>query len=301
VSPPLLAPHLLLGLALALPVAPRGPLALLRRGLPRAAVQAATRRLDADPDHADSMAWLGAAWAASGQPADALGAFDLSAGSGWYEDEGVLAHADALRPFSPAAAAALHTERLRMGGLGDARTIRLHLDIIDDHRQAGDAAAAWGAAEEALAAFPRAPSVQAALAELCMDAGDLDRAGAHLWLSRRHGPVLRTLLAEGRLALLEGRPVDALVAARDAAEGRTTSLRRVALEAEALRQLGEPARAARLLSSERLRNTNAPEVLAVRLRVAADLGRTDETLALVPRAAIYPSLSPLLHDLGFIP
>jgi tetratricopeptide (TPR) repeat protein len=292
-----------LGCALAAPSAPPLPVPaqLLRRGRPRTAITAANQVLRRDPDDADAMAWVAAGWVATGHPTDAAAAFALATGSAWYEDVGIDAHGDALRPVHPAAAAALHTERLRMGDIPDGRAIRLYLDIIDDHRIAGDAEAALDAASEALGRWPRAAAVQATLADLYMDLGDLDAAGAHLWQARRAGVVLRVHLAEGRLALLEGRPGDALMAARRAARGRSPSLRISALEAEALRQLGQPQEAADALAPSRTRNSDDPAVLAVLLRVNADLGADRENRAVAARAKLYPGhpvLGPLLHDLG---
>lgn len=292
-----------LGCALAAPsVSTKAvPAQLLRRGRPRTAITAANQVLQRRPDDADAMAWVAAGWVATGHPTDAAAAFALSTGSAWYEDVGIDAHGDALRPLHPTSAAALHTERLRMGDLHDARAIRLYLDIIDDHRMAGDIESALDTAAEALGRWPRAAAVQAALADVSMDLGDLDAAGAHLWQARRESITLRVHLAEGRLALLEGRPGDALEAARLAARGRGPSLRISALEAESLRQLGEPQAAADALAPMRTHTTDAPDVLAVRLRVNADLGADRENRALATRARNFPDhpiLAPLLQELG---
>ena len=119
-----------LGCALAAPsVSTKAvPAQLLRRGRPRTAITAANQVLQRRPDDADAMAWIAAGWVATGHPTDAAAAFALSTGSAWYEDVGIDAHGDALRSLQPTSAAALHTERLRMGDLRDARAGPLRHD-----------------------------------------------------------------------------------------------------------------------------------------------------------------------------
>jgi hypothetical protein len=65
---------------------------MVRDGRYRLAVSAATAALERSPDDADSMAILGAAWTKAGHFGDAVGAFELAAGSPWYDDFGLESH-----------------------------------------------------------------------------------------------------------------------------------------------------------------------------------------------------------------
>ena len=70
---------------------------LIRRGQYRLAVTMASKLMVEQPDNPDLYAALGIAWAKNTFYADALGAFALSMGSSYYEEQGIEAHADALR------------------------------------------------------------------------------------------------------------------------------------------------------------------------------------------------------------
>lgn len=286
--------HLVPLLFAALAAAPDGrrlppPARLLRQGRPRQAATASQQALERDPDDPDAMATLAAAWSRTGHHADATAAFELSTGSAWYEEYGIESHADSLRAQASPEAAALHTSRVRMGGLSIGRQVRLWVDIIDDHRAAGDPLAAWDALAEGLGVAPNSPALLAAGADLRIDEGDLDGAAADLWLSRERGATLRGHLAAGRLALHDGHPEEALAWARDARRFRSQSLRLYALNAEALRQLGALDEAAESLDVLRARQHDDPELMAVQLRLHRDRGEEAALAALERRTErLYP-------------
>lgn len=227
------------------------------------------------PDNPELYAALGVAWAKNSFYADALGAFALSMGSSYYEEQGLEAHADALRALGEGeAAAALRQEFLVSVYANEGRMLRVLLGSADDLRSVGDFEGAAELIDEAESVYPRSPMVHAVRAELLMDVGDLDAADATLALMNRQGGTSRGSAALARRALM----VDDYDAAHAALEGarkfRTPTQRLASLRAEVLRLKGDPHSAAEVLERTRWQAIESPELIQVRLKVYADLEDT---------------------------
>lgn len=261
----------------------------IRDGRPRRALQLSTARLQRAPDDPEAMATLAGAWSRTGHFADAAATFDLALGSSWYEDLGIESHADALRAGASPEAARLHEERLAMGGLSTGREIRLHVDLVDDHRAAGDLISAQAAADAGLALTPRAPTLLAAEADILVDLGHLEAAEAALAQSLDAGPTLRAHLVAARIALLRDQPFLAFEWAEEGRRFRSQSLRLSAVRLEAMRRLDDQDGIDDVLGMLRVRYNDHPEIMAVKMRIHADRGERAALLELSERARqLYP-------------
>jgi len=285
---PLLPMLTLVGAVQAAP--PRTPASqAIKDGRPRRALQLSTARLQRAPDDAEAMATLAGAWSRTGHFADAAATFDLALGSSWYDDLGIEAHADALRAGASPEAAHLHEARLGMGDLSPGRTIRLYVDLIDDHRATGDLVSAQAAADAGLAQTPRAPTLMAAEADILVDLGQLDAAEAAVAQSLDAGPTLRAHLVAARIALLREQPHLAFEWAEEGRRFRSQSLRLSAVRLEAMRRLDDQDGIDDVLGMLRVRYNDHPEIMAVKMRIHADRGERAELLELAARAReLYP-------------
>ena len=246
------------------------------RGQYRLATQAANKKLSEDPDNVELHAIIGVAWAKNSFFADALGAFSLCPGSVYYENQGIEAHADALRSVGRGEeAVVLRLQRLLDPSLNEGRTMKVLLGAVDDLREVGDLAGAMAFAEQAEALFPRSPMAHAVMADIYLDAGDLDAADQAIWAMSRMGGTSRGAAVQARRALLDGDYTEADAVLESARQFRTPTVRLAALRAEVLRQGGDPHTAAELLERNRWRALEAPELLQVRLMVYADMEDTE--------------------------
>ena len=233
----------------------------------------ASKLMVEQPDNPDLYAALGIAWAKNTFYADALGAFSLSMGSSYYEEQGIEAHADALRAFGEGeAAAALRQEFLVSTQANEGRILRVLLGAADDLRSVGDFEGAADLIDEAESVYPRSPMVHAVRAELLMDVGDLDAADAALALMMRQGGTSRGSAALARRALLVGDYAAADEALEGARKFRTPTHRLASLRAEVLRLSGDPHGAADILERNQWAVLESPELIQVRLKVYADMG-----------------------------
>ena len=244
----------------------------IRRGQYRLAVQNINHQLEKTPDNIELFAMLGTAWSKMGHSTDALVMFQLCPGSVYYEDQGLDAHADALRSLGEGeAAASLRLQRLLTSGLDEGRQLRILLWAADDLRAAGDYSSALEVAYRAEALFPRSPMVFAILADIWMDAGDLDKADAAIWATSLHGATSRGASVRARRAILDEDFTEASEILEAARIFRNPTSRLASLRAEVMRLQGDPHAAADILERNRWRMMEQPELIAARLRVYADL------------------------------
>jgi len=246
--------------------------AFLRRGQYRLAAQNITRQLEKSPDDIELSAMLGVAWSKMGFSVDALVMFQLCPGASYYEARGLDAHADALRALGRGeAAASLRIQRLLTSDLSEVQQLLILLWAADDLRAAGDYRGALEQVYRAEALFPRSPMVSAVLADIWMDAGDLEQADAALWANTLHGQTSRGASVRARRAMLDEDFAEASEILEAARMFRNPTPRLASLRAEVLRLQGDPHAAADILERNRWRSMEIPELITARLRVYADL------------------------------
>lgn len=246
---------------------------LVRRGQYRLAVNKALALLARDPDDADLYAVLGVSWSKAGYFPDAAGAFPLSLGSAYYEDQGIEAEADQLRAMGRGReAAALRVQRLLDPSLNLGREVRVWLGMVDDLRAAGDLNGALDVVAMCLAIYPASPMVHATVADVHLDAGDREEADTELILADSLGATMRGHVVHARTALLDGDLDQAALWLDDARMFQNRTRRLAALRAEVLRRQGDPAGAEELLEQPNWVRSEDPEIVAVRILVHTDLG-----------------------------
>ena len=241
---------------------------------PRTVVQNASQQLAAQPDAPEPMLWLGIAWSSLGHAPDAIGAFRLSPGGDLYEQQGLAAHATALRTLGDGRAAATLRRQGLTAPLRPGAEAVVWQELVADLRIAGALFEAEDAALQALSLYPQGVVPHILLADVALDRGDLEAARGWLWLAERQGGsprMPRLWAARMRCALLSGDADE--IAEQRVAYGalRAPDSPEVALYAEVLRQQGEPLEALRLLTRSRMALSEAPEILSARVRVWADL------------------------------
>jgi len=281
----------------------RDPVSMyIRRGQYRMAVQNIFRRLEGSPDDPELYSMLGLAWSRSGYMADAVGAFQLCGGGEHYEDEGLEAHANALRELGdPEAASELRRQKLLDPNLSEGRMVRVYIGLVDDARAAGDLDGALHWVEEAEAVYPRAPIVQAAVADIMMDIGDYEAADVALWESAQLGATRRGIISQARRSLSLGNYLSAETYLEDARALNSPNNALAALRAEVQRLQGFPEDAAEILNRSRWELTEDPMILAIRIRVAVDLGDIEAAKVEADRArAIYSENKDVQYSLEYL-
>lgn len=161
--------------------------------------------LTANPDDSDLHAAYGTVLAKGGRFAEALVAFELSAGGDWYEQSGLPAHATALAHVgrSPEAVA-LRTSFELAGGRPAGASLGVRLSQVQDHLDGGRPELAVALAEAAVDEFPGSPLSFAALSEARTAAGDLDGAGWALLRGEALGAAGSRYLRLARMRWLVG-------------------------------------------------------------------------------------------------
>jgi tetratricopeptide (TPR) repeat protein len=262
---------------------------LIRKSQYRQVVRQVNAQLEQNPDDPELQAVLGVAWGRAGYFADAAGAFALCAGSAYYEDQGLPAHADALAVLGePLRAVALREQRMLSLDLDDTREVRLLLNMADDYRLAGRTDLALDTAERALAIWPNAPVTWAVMADVWLDLGRIDEAEEALWQAQLLGGTTRGALVAARLALWQGDPIEALAQAEAALDYNMGSVRPAAIKAEALRRQGDLDAALEIIERTNWRLTEDPEMMAARIRVRTDRREWSEASEAADRArAVY--------------
>lgn len=298
-------PFFALGLLLATSLArgeSAGSAALsIRQARYRLAVVQASRGLEENPDEPDLHATLATAWSKAGYFADAAGAFELCAGSAYYESHGLDAHADQIRAMGQGReAATLRLQQLVNPQLADARRMRVLLAAADDLLVEDAPREALELAERAMAAYPRSPMVHAVLADIHLAMGDEEEADFHAWLSASYGQTTRLMLVEARRELAAGNTKGAYSATELAREQHSGSLKIPALRAEIRRVQGDLDSAMAILSLKKWIMTEDPVILAVRIKVFTDAGDWGAAEELADRAqGVYPDNQDIHEALAY--
>lgn len=248
----------------------------VRSGRRIRAIEEAREAVEAHPDDPDAFAVLGAAEVGLERYGDAVGAFAFAEGSALYERRGVGLHADALRATGqPRRAALLRMQRLLDSDADDGERYRVLLNLVDDHRAAGDPLRAEDFAWRAIAMRPEGPAGYAWLADTLVDEGRFDEASWYLFLADRFAqgqPLPRSHVARARMDLADGDLRGARLEAEAALEHHRQNARLRALLAEADRVAGLADEAAQVLDAAFSRWSLDPNILAIDARVRADLG-----------------------------
>ncbi len=242
----------------------------------RNALPGLREELTNNPDDAELHAYLAVASAKIGRYADALPAFENAEGSPYYESSGLDEHATTLRATGNFdQAIALRREALAASPT-EVRRVSISFDLADDYRAAGDLYNAQQVAEYVLAATPGLEEAYALLADIAIDAGDLEEAELQLWFADLYGRrSARTRATRGRLQLAYGDDEAALAEVR---EGRMRSRNHLpwAIQGEAMRRMGDPVGCLSLLDSGFLPDKDRPDMTAAKLACLASAGYLDE-------------------------
>jgi tetratricopeptide (TPR) repeat protein len=157
--------------------APQQALNLLRHGKLRRAHRAVVDGLYETPDDADLQAAYGAVLAKGGRNAEAIVAFELAAGSAWYEASGIPFHARALAQVGRSEEAVqLRSEFELAGGRRPGASLGVRTGQVEDHVLGGRPDLAVEVALRATEEYPTSPVAFAALVEAYVAAEDLDAA-----------------------------------------------------------------------------------------------------------------------------
>jgi tetratricopeptide (TPR) repeat protein len=276
----------------------------LRLGQYRNASATIFKSLEANPDDWDLHALHGTVLSRAGLYADALAPFEFAEGSFYYENEGLFAHADALRETGETeAAAALRSERLVTRDLEEGDELIIVLGLAEDYTRMGDMDRAYTLYSDLLAMWPNSPSVHGCLAEFYLDMGDLESAEFHLWyvtevLGLRHG--LRGMFAQFRIHVAQFDYREAQEVMDQALGLRRQSLRVRAWQAELIRLQGDPADALSMVQAPRYWFQQHPEMKAVEALSLFETGRDDEAKELGLRLQILYPGHPAVDALGLV-
>ena len=261
----------------------------LGMGANGAALTAARRALQEEPNDLDLLAVEAIALARTGRHRQALVAFGGVPGGTVYEQLGLGEHALALRKAGDADAAAALREERWIAAETDRVELGSLLHRVDDLLAAGDRSGAFDVSLQALARAPAAADAHAAHAEVLFSLGDVEEAHFHLLLCAPAST--RGLLLRGAVALSEG---DLSGADRDLVEVRRRRpqwARGAAVRAHALVALGTPEDAVSLLDMPAFASSEDPDLLRARALAYAGLGRSaDARAVLAGLAQMYPDL-----------
>ncbi|MCB9743549.1 MAG: tetratricopeptide repeat protein [Alphaproteobacteria bacterium] len=295
---------LLLGLAAWSPGAEAfGPPQLAyRSGNYRIAASALEDALKERPDDLELHARLGVTYALMGDFVEAAPHLERAQGSELYEDEAWSHHADTLRALGEGAQAfTMRAERLTQL-LAEGRLVSTRCDMVDDLRAMGELDAALELAELTLTLHPYSNLARATRLDVALDRGDEDADAIAAWMQRDLAQSTRSIRALSRMAMLEGDLPQARALLEAIPRQNKLYAPIIAQQAELERLSGEPEEALWTLDRPMVRTPNHPELLAVRARVLADLGRDEEALALCRQAlSSYPfeaSISETSRQLG---
>lgn len=277
------APLLLLLLASGAVWAQSRTMGMIHQGRGRLALDQLLPKLETAPLDPGLNAQAGLAYHAMGRYADALGYLAYAEGSEIYPQVGVAREAESLRATGQAQAAiALHTERLWQSP-DERRQLQVWLNLLQDHRSAGEPQRALDAGYMALSLSPRSATVHAWMAEIHLDQGDVELARESLYMadSLPADPANRLLLARARLAIAEGDLESAQALVSAARENRRWLPDNVAMQCEIFLAQDDPGAVLDLLDKSLVMHRQDPVLLAQRARAFQALGaQADATYAM---------------------
>ena len=259
----------------------------LKLGTPKVARQAATQRLQEDPDDIKAMAYLGISNCRVGRYEDAFAAFELSGDSN-VGNAGEF-KADTYRALGlTEQAISLRRELLQDSRIKPSSAVRLRAAIVNDYRDAGLIGAAESAAEDLLAHHPIAALSWIMLAHIEMDKGNLDQAELYLMTAEQRGLPLDGQLALGRWYLLSGYEETGFHLIQRTFQS-VNSNRGLYYYGLGLSMVEGPQEALLFLNRPKFAQNNDPKVLYLRMQLYA---ATDEQLKQKSTSDLLQSLYP---------
>jgi predicted Zn-dependent protease len=269
----------------------------------RQAAVALREARELDPADAEVAARLGAAYTQMGHYADALSPFEDAQGTVYYENNGIGAHATALRELGRHAGAAELRRGQWMGAETDSKQLVVLLEAADDRMAAGDSPGAIDLTWQALSINPDSPMGLAWMADIHAQRGEADEAGFYLWLNELQGAgMARGDVARARIALADDAPLEALDAVLSARNQRRRNADFALLQAEIYRHMGWLHDARDLLDRQQVLYGDDPDWAACYGQVLWALGeRAAACEILADAASTYrhrPEASALLAQLG---
>jgi tetratricopeptide (TPR) repeat protein len=219
--------------------------------------------------------------------------FEFADGSAFYENEGLYAHADALRETgNPEVAAVLRAERLVASDLEEGNELIIGLGLVDDFVRLDEMDRAYDQLMSLQAMWPRSPSLHGHMADFYLDLGDLESAEFHIWyvtdvLGLRMG--MRGMFAQYRIHLHNEDLIAAQEVINEAMSLRKQSHRLRARQAEIYRLQGDPSNAVSTLQQRRYWFQEHPEMKAVEALALYESGRLEEAATVAERILkVYP-------------
>jgi len=262
---------------------------LLTAGRWRMAIMSLRYQLASDPERSDLRQKLGFALLKIGKCRASLEQLDLARAGGAWSSESA-AHEGACYALlgQTSAALAAYEESEQLASTSEHRRAWTLYQLAAVEAGETDAVAAL----ELVYAGDSESLVPARVAE---SVGGLSLAldGWRQPAAQREAQRIEWLRLSAVAALRDGDPYGAEERARELHRLRRLDLRPIALQAEAVRRQGDPRRAAQGLERPIVQGVDIVPVLAVRARVAADLGDREQALGLAAGLATAESADAL--------
>lgn len=257
--------------------------------------------LASNPDDPVANLYMGMALSVEGKHNDATIYFQAGENAPLYWKQGVGFHAANLRYAGQAEhAAALRSLQLMNPDL-DSEGLTW-LDQADDYRAAGQLDKAWEAANQAIALRPLGIKAHAVLADIAMDAGQVELAEEHLFLAQKRidgAAPPRLYLTRARMELARGEHEEALALVEQARDQRRWLVDAVYLHTAVLLAMGDLDAAADVLNRPKLAPKQSPPVLLARIQLLLAQGETEqaqqawaELQELAPGTVMFPEHVP---------
>lgn len=230
------------------------------------------------PDDPETNVLMGMALTAEGRHNDSLIYYRSGNSDKLYWTQGVLFHANSLRSAGHGTEAAeLRAMNLMAKGQDDHSSI--WMAIAEDYRQAGDLDAAWEAGMMSLSERPAGKRHHTLLAEIAMDAGQIELARDHILLAdHRIGGLdpASLYLAKARLLIAEGDAEGALKEIEQSRAQQRWQPAAIYLQTIALLSVGEVLTAEAVLNRNKLYPNQSPYVLLARIHLLIAKGQDKE-------------------------
>jgi len=285
-------------------------LAQILNGKALTARQTLVPMLATGPNDPSANVLMGMALSVEGKHNDAMIYYRAGEAAPMYWDQCVSYHAESLRySGQPGQAAALRDLQLLAPDL-DAEGL-IWLEKADDHRAAGELDQAWEAASQALALRPLGIKAHAVLADIAMDAGQLELAEGHLFLAEKRiegAAPPRLYLTQARLYLAQGEHARALELVKKAREQRRWLVEGVYLHTMVLLAMGDVSGASSVLNKPKLNPKQSPPVLLARVHLLIAQGKIKQAQQawhvlqeLAPGTVMFPEYVPGLSPTPELP
>lgn len=278
-----------------------GLLAQILNGKALTARRTLVPMLENNPNDPAANLFMGMALSVEGKHNDAMIYYRAGEAAPLYWEHGVGFHAESLRYSGrPQQAATLRGLQLMDADL-EAEGLTW-LEQADDYRAAGQLDKAWESANQAIALRPLGIKAHAVLADIAMDAGQIDLAEEHLFLAEKRidgAAPPRLYLTRARLELARGEHEKALELVEFAREQRRWLVDAVYLHTAVLLAMGDVEGAKGVLNRPKLTPKQSPPVLLARIQLLLAQGDTasaqqawSELQELAPGTVMFPEHVP---------